>query len=228
MATVKVVDIIDRCQTILQDTTGTRWSKHELLKYLNDAQREVVLMRPDAYSVNATFTCSANSKQTLPSAALRLIDVVRNVNGDVVRVIKKRVLDDQLPNWHNTPAAGASSVQHYVYNPLDPKTFYLYPKPQNTVQVEIVYSSAPATITTGQTDPNSLSDISTTTITLDDIYANAVIDYTLYRAYSKDADYAGNGNRAGSHYQAFQQSLGAKTQVDAAATPQAPDQVSDA
>ena len=38
---------------------------------------------------------------------------------------------------------------------------------------------------------------------LDDIYANGIIDYVLYRAYMKDAEFAGNNQRASSHYQLF-------------------------
>lgn len=58
-----------------------------------------------------------------------------------------------------------------------------------------------------------------TPIKLDDIYANAILDYVLYRAYSKDAEYAANASRAALHYQAFTAALGAKTQVDAGNDP---------
>ena len=44
MATVKVIDLIDRAEEILQDTTNVRWSQQTLLNYLNDAQREIVLL----------------------------------------------------------------------------------------------------------------------------------------------------------------------------------------
>jgi hypothetical protein len=37
----------------------------------------------------------------------------------------------------------------------------------------------------------------------------------LYRAYSKDAEYAGNANRAQSHMMAFASSLGVKSKIDA-------------
>lgn len=58
-----------------------------------------------------------------------------------------------------------------------------------------------------------------TPIKLDDIYANVILDYILYRAYSKDAEYAANATRASLHYQAFTSALGAKTQVDAGNDP---------
>ena len=43
---------------------------------------------------------------------------------------------------------------------------------------------------------------------LDDIYINPIIDFMLYRCFSKDAEYAANSNRAAGHYNAFLQQLG--------------------
>ena len=84
MATTRVVDVLDRAAIILQDNTNVRFPNEELLKFFNDAQKEVVLHRPDAKMVNTTFDCASGSKQTLPSAALRLIEVIRNVGGRAV------------------------------------------------------------------------------------------------------------------------------------------------
>ena len=46
MATVKVIDVIDKAEEILQDNSNVRWSQQTLLDYLNDAQREIVLFSP--------------------------------------------------------------------------------------------------------------------------------------------------------------------------------------
>ena len=56
MATTKAVDILDRASIILQDNTNVRFPNQELLKFFNDAQKEVVLHRPDANMQNAAFT----------------------------------------------------------------------------------------------------------------------------------------------------------------------------
>jgi hypothetical protein len=214
MATVKVIDLIDRAEEILQDTTNVRWSQQTLLDYLNDAQREIVLFRPDANPVNASFTLTADSaKQSLPSAALRLLSIYRNSNptSKPITNIERRVLDDQIEDWHGTTA---TNVEHYVYDPLDPKIFYVYPHTTaSDATIEIVYSSSPTDITIS----NFSSD--TTVISLDDIYANAILDYMLYRAYQKDTEYAGDLQRSGVYMQSFQNSLGIKNQVDAGSSP---------
>jgi len=213
MATTKVVDILDRAAIILQDNTNVRFPNTELLKFFNDAQKEVVLHRPDAKMVNTTYACVDGSKQTLPSAALRLIEIVRNVGGRAITQVQRRILDETLPNWHET-AAGTNKIEHFVYDPADPKNFYVYPKgASGTHSLEIVYSSAPSEIAV----TNFATD--TQVISLDDVYANCILDYVLYRSYQKDSEFAGNAQRAMMHYQSFANALGVKTQADGATTP---------
>ena len=76
-----------------------------------------------------------------------------------------------------------------------------------------MYSSAPSDISISNFDTD------TTTISLDDVYANCILDYMLYRAYQKDSEYAGNAERSLMHYQSFSNALGVKTQADGAITP---------
>lgn len=207
MATVAASTLISRVSTILQDTDHTRWSEAELLGWLNDAQRELVLLIPSASSVTSSVTLTANSsKHTLPADGNMLIDIVRNMGsggatpGRAIRLVSRDILDSQRPDWHSEAATG--TVQNYVYDPRNPKIFYTYPQaPATPWTVEIIYSAAPTVLT-------SVSS----TVSVDDIYANALVDYVIYRAYSKDAEFALNGQLAVAHYQAFQTSIMAKTQ----------------
>lgn len=213
MATIKVIDIIDRAEEILQDPSNVRWSQQTLLDYLNDAQREIVLYRPDANPVNQSFTLAQAAKQTLPTAGLRLLSLYKNLSPTTKPItnIQKKVLDDQIEDWYGTTS---TNVEHYVYDPYDPKIFYVYPHPSASGHtVEIVYSSTPSNITI------SNFSTATTVIGVDDIYANAILDYILYRAYQKDTEYAGDLNKAGVYLQTFQGSMGVKNQVDASSTP---------
>ena len=209
MATTKVATLIDTAGIILQDTSQVRFPQAELMTFLNDAQREIVLHRPDAKTVNGTMTCVAGSKQSIPSTGLRLIDVVRNDGGRAITQIDRKILDETLPDWHNTTADATKKVEHFVYDPADPKNFYVYPNATTSMDIEVIYSTAPADITYS----------STAVITLDDIYANAILDYMLYRAYQKDSEYAGNAERSMMHYQSFANALGIKSRADAAIDP---------
>ncbi len=223
MASVKVVELIDRAQTILQDTTSVRWPVLELQKWLNDAYREITLLRPDANSQTGTYTCVSGTRQVLTtgfSNALRLLDVTRNVaassNKYAVRLVDRNTLDDQRRGWHNETAS--VNIQHYMFDPKLPKEFMVYPPATTAAQLEVVYSSVPAAHALSEANlaPDSGD---TTVINIDDSYANAILDYILYRAYSKDAEYAANAQRAVAHYQAMQTSLGTKTASDGASQP---------
>ena len=217
MATITGTNIVDRAAIVLQDTTGVRWPQtEELLLWLNDGQREVVLRKPDAYAQNVVVQLVAGTKQSIPATGIQLLDVIRNMGtggatpGRAITRIDREILDEQRPNWHSETAS--AETKHYMFDPRDPKHFYVYPPQHATAgQVEEVYASSP-------TDLSALGD----TITLDDIYSGVLLDYILYRAYSKDADLTPTApQRAISHYNSFLASLGAKGQVEQAINPNA-------
>jgi hypothetical protein len=225
MATTKVIDVISRVEAILQDA-NVRWPRVELQRWLNEAYLSIVLLRPDANAKCATFTCAAGTKQQLTASsggfptALRLLDITRNVlstsNKKVVRVVARSVLDDQRPGWH--AEAESNDIQHYTYDPRHPKEFYVYPPATNSAEVEMIYTDAPGShsLTESQLDPaNNHAEV----IQLDDIYLSPITDWVLYRAYSKDAEYGANEQRAAAAFQTFNAAIGTKTQVDAAVSP---------
>lgn len=213
MGQVKAKDLIDRAAVILQDRTNVRWPRTDLLTYLNDAQRQIVIQRPDANAINVAFTCANQSKQTLPAGATRLLTIRRNTGGNAITQIKRETLDTQLPGWHEMDAT--DGVEHYVYDPIDPLNFYAFPKPKAGDSIDIVYAAIPADL-----------PAETNTIALPDIYSNSILDYMLYAAYRKDATY-GDANRAQLYFQAFNAGLGIKTQVDSAITQRAAQQIRD-
>lgn len=222
MATEKVVTLISKAQTLLQDVTSVRWPVLELQGWLNDAYREVVNLRPDSNTQTGTFTCAAGPRQVVTaqfSNALRLIEAVRNVAAGsdkrAVRLIDRKVLDEQRRTWYAETAS--VTIQQYMFDPRVPKEFLVYPPATTAAQLEIAYSSVP---TAHALTENQLTNPATTeVIRIDDSYANALLDYMLYRAYSKDADYAANAQRAVAHFQAFQNALGVKGQTEAASQP---------
>jgi hypothetical protein len=207
--TIAASSIIRRVVETMQDNTSIRWPVAELVRYLNDGQREVVLYRPDSMVTNASVTLAAGAKQSLPTNGAKLIDVVRNtgVNKRSVRITSRTILDTQSPNWYNL--AGVTEVLHYMYDPRDPRVFYVYPPAAASgASVEIVYAAYPTDI--AEPADGALYSAVTGNITLPDIYGNVLTDYILYRAYTKDSEYAGNAQRAQAHYAAFQGALTAE------------------
>jgi hypothetical protein len=211
MGVILASAIITKAQTIIQDATGVRWPETELLGWINEGQREIVLLKPDSSVRNESKILIAGTKQSIPADGIVLISVVRNMGttgtspGKAVRSINRQILDEQVPDWH--AATAASSAAYCVYDGRNPKVFYVYP-PQPAVSpgyVELIYSAAPADMATVSS-----------AITIDDIYSGSLLDYCLFRAYSKDANYAGNNEMAMAHYQKFVETLSLKEKIEGA------------
>jgi hypothetical protein len=210
-------NIVDRAETILQDTTNIRWQSTELLQWLNDAQRQIVLLKPDANPVVESVLLTVGTKQTIPSTGTQFIDMTRNMGaspgttpGAAITYIRRNILDEQNPSWHSTTAS--ATVQHFTFDNRSPKVFYVYPPSVGTSYAEIHYANAPTDCLTGSN------------LALGDVYANPILDYILYRAYSKDADYAANEQRAAGALKRFYEALSLKSTAEDAFDPDRPPQ----
>ena len=204
--------ITGRASVLLHDPTNVRWPITQLLGYLNDGQREVVIHRPDASVSNTSVVlASGNTKQNIPDDGIRLLNVIRNMGSDgaspgrPILIVDRDILDTQVPTWHTDDAQ--DDIKNYTFDPEDPKRFYVYPRAGAQSYVELAYSVPP-------TDCDTVGNL----IALSDIYANALLDYVMYRAFSKDTEYADQPKSA-RYYESFLRSLGIKTQVDLATDP---------
>lgn len=214
MGSILAQAIIDKVSRILMDDMAVRWSDAELLGWLNTAQKEIATYKPNACTVNGNVSLVAGTKQALPTTALALIDVVRNMGagsapGRAITAVSRDALDGALPNWHS--ATAKTEVKHYIYDVRDPKVFYVCPpQPAQTAQkVEAVYPVPPTNLTSP-----------TQAIAVDDIYEPRLVDYILYRAYSKSDNNPADTGAAASYANAFYSALGAKLQNEAQFAPQ--------
>lgn len=223
--------VAHRVVDLLQDTTSISWPVAEIVRYINDAQREIIKARPDALNITATMTLAAGTRQDLDSASLtplplKLIEVTRNMaatsSKKAVRQTKRNILDAQMPGWHNiTPSV---NILHFTHDIRDPKTFYVYPPATTAAQLEVMYAAYPTDIAE-PADGALYTDIAGN-ISVADVHASDIVDYVLYRCYDKDADYAGNAARSAKHYAAFAQSLGVELTATAQVSPAIKDALS--
>jgi hypothetical protein len=222
MSTVKVVDVLSRAQTLLKDSTGVRWALTELQLWLNDGYRDTVILRPDANTLIGEFACVAGPRQKITttfSNASRLIECVRNTavssNKSRVKLASRSSVDSMRPNWY--AETQTVNIELYVFDPRTPTEFLVYPPASTAARLEVAYAQVPAahTLTSEQLANAATSEV----IRIDDMFAGALLDYVLYRAYSKDAEDNGTAGRAVAHYQAFQSALGVKGQSEAASQP---------
>ena len=179
--TLTGANIISRVQDTLQDTTSVRWPEAELLRYINDAQREIVNLRPESSSTHQNIQLVTGTEQTLPSGGLRLIKVVRGMSAAstsatgkrAIRIVNVDILNTQEPDWHNPSVSGdaahGTTPKHYIFDEDDPRKYYVYPGVAGDAFVEIVFSASPANLAN-----------TSAVISVDDIHANAIIDFVLY------------------------------------------------
>lgn len=223
--TITAQSIILRATDLLQDPTSVRWPVNELIRWLNDAQRAIVKMRPDSMNTTATMTLAAGSRQDLDNASLtplpaKLIEITRNLAASstkgAVRLVERRILDAQVPGWH--ALTGSVNIAHYMFDPRDPKTFYVYPPATTAAQLEVMYAAFPTDV--AAVADGSLHTAVTGNASLPDIFADDLLNLVLYRAYSKDADYAANSERAAAYLGLVNASLGAEIAATVAVKPQ--------
>lgn len=203
MSTVTAKSIIDKASVLLLDPTNVRWTRAELLGWINDAQRQIVIMSPNATNKVSTIKLDAGTRQSIPSDGWTLLNVIRYMGTDglkpgrAVRIASQEVMDAYNPNWH---AATPSVVpQTYVFDLQDQTVFYVYPPNTGKGYVQINYSPDPVDLTA-----------ETQTINVRDIFETAILDYVMYRACSKDAEYAPGLTLAGGYLQTFMASMGQK------------------
>jgi hypothetical protein len=217
---MKVSDITSRARILLNDQDGTRWLDNELVAWINDAQKLIAMTRPDASVANGALTLIVGTKQSIPAGGFRLLDVIRNLSADgttggrSIRHVDREVLDSQDPMWHTTTAAG--TIKHFIYDNRDPRNFYVYPPAIAGTKVEAMYSVAPTEIVYNSVTPATTLN---TDLTVSDIYLEAVLNYVMYRSYSKDAEFSQNPQLAAGYLQTVYSMLGIKTQKDVAFSP---------
>ncbi|EBG5293759.1 hypothetical protein S483_001330 [Salmonella enterica subsp. salamae] len=206
--TIAVVDVLGRVNTQLRDPGFIRWTKSELLGYFNDAVRAVALKRPDATAAVIPFECAAGVRQQLPESVYQLIDIVGQDSGRVVVPVDRVTLDTADPMWRTI--SGEMSAEAYLYNPALPQYFMLYPGVADGVTLEIAASLYPVDVTL-----EDLDEEDPVAMAISDIFINPVVDWCLYRAFSKDAP-GKDDNLAKQHLQNYNDAMGIKNKVDKA------------
>lgn len=215
MATT-VFNIIERCAKNANDLEFDDFEAVDWFEWINDAQRAVCLVRPDAKTEVITFQAAVGTKQTLPAGSRRLTALTRNMGSDgstegraITGPVLRDMLDAYNPDWHK-PANHDTEVKQYMYDESMPDTFYVYPgvSTGTTLYLEAKVVK----------DPSDVSDHESN-LDIPDSYAPAVIEWCLYRAWSSDTERSPNWARAGAKYQAFFNLLGVKLRSDLAVSP---------
>lgn len=187
--TISVSSVLARAGTLLLDEGFDRWTTDELLKWLNDGQRELVKVKADAKVRTVEHSLVAGAKQTNPDDCIEILGMPQNVGGGSITPCDRVALDRFSPDWMVKPTD--NKVKHWMDDP-HPNTFYVYPAQNGTpASVVLTYTAV----------PNQVAAMDN--IDVRDIYADNLLNFILYRAFSKDAEFGGDAARAVAYYQAF-------------------------
>lgn len=212
MGSILASTIVTRAANILFDINGFKWSRPELLGWLNDGQRTIAQIAPAASSVTVAVQLVAGSRQSIPSDCWTLIDVYRNLGSDgqtpgrALRLVKKALMDNFVPGWHAAPPAPAP--MDFLFDLNDQERFWVYPPSDGTGYVEANCAQVP---------PDLANEAAA--IGLSDIFAPMLIDYVLYRAGNKQSEFSPGEAFAKDHWGAFAAALAAKTGAEVAVDP---------
>lgn len=220
-------NIADEVRTQLNDgdTSNYRWSDAELLSYINAAQRQIVLIVPEANIVqeNVTPAAASSARQVLPASGVKFVrvanyDASASLPGPAITAIERDAIESAFPQWLHESTYGTDinnpSVEdeytdmrfrHYHHDPREPKTYFLYPAQNVAADMEVLLTYAKL--------PTALGSLAGT-FALGDEYLNAAVDYVTYRALMKDGRHGTDPANREALWNNFLRSLGIKVQSD--------------
>ena len=214
-------NLVDKAEILFDDTGNDDLSADNWFSFLKSAQRQAVIIKPDISVTTAAVVLVEGTKQSLPTGAIMLIDIIRNMGaagttpGTPIFPVDKDIINVVNPAWHTD--TGAATVKFYVYDKKNPLVFYVSP-PQPAAAfgyVEMAYSVTPA-------DPAGIGSA----ITLGDIYETILIDLMLYYAYSINADQSQFAwERSKVHWNNAVMALGRKDLKEEMDSPRAKDEI---
>lgn len=187
--TTPVSTILNNAKVLLNDAGLVHWTEAELLAWGSEAEIELVKVHPDALTKTVSSTLVAGARQTVPTGCIQIVDIRQNANGAAVTLCDRKSLDLFQPNWMTAPSA--STVKHWMPDE-NPANYLVYP----------AQSGTPATLSITHSYLPSAALTALGNLTVRDIYAPNILNYVMFRAFSKDSEPA-SAERAVAYAKAF-------------------------
>ncbi|AWK83828.1 DUF6682 family protein [Photobacterium damselae] len=182
---MKVKILIDRVSRELVDPRNARWYRDELTQYLNEAIGVIAAKQPGLVA-KAIDLYVTSSPIDLPSDGYSLL-AVHSINGIAAQYVLVEKLDHMYPSWQLDKGIPIC----WTKREYDLKRFWVYPQPSEPVVVSILYV------------PEIKISDEEFEISLPNIYEGALVDFVMYRAYSRDGESVSEANKSQQHFQSF-------------------------
>lgn len=189
----------------------TRWSSGELIEYANDACAQVAMLRPDVVADSEVIELKPGARQELPEGAHRFYRIEGTVDQYGRIVGQPSRTNGRAARVANTwfaalacPRSGDYLVMSFQFDDANPTVFYVDPPvpPGKPVKVSVSMARVPDAF--GEKDA----------VPMDARFHNAVIEWMLYRAFSKDQESATSTTHSASHKTHFYEMLGLSVKAD--------------
>lgn len=183
-----VSDVITRVRRKFGDEAGVQIDDADVIRWINDAQRDVVMKNETVLQTTSLANAVANQQDyTLPTNLLVLRGVHFKLTGNPsyyrLEGMSFNEFDEQINGWEGT-----------LYGPSVPTVYTTYggaikvfpiPVSSGTNNFKLYYSRQPVDVTT-----------SASSIDLPLAYHNGIVDYCMAQAYELDEDWnaASNSN----------------------------------
>lgn len=216
-----IQELAARITTVLRDTGYDSWTLPSIHDAILEAEKTIVIFRPDASAVDREFACVEGIRQSLAAltgpAAYRLLKVKYNLSsegfpGRSIYLVSEGDLDAMHPDWRSDPVGTA--IREFMFDQREPLLFYIYPRVAAGTKCQISYSAVPAAY--GVVDENTVTNIS-------DLYAPMIIEFALYRLFGHDTEGSANYARSQQRLANFQAMMGVKVTAEGIFGPKNPE-----
>lgn len=178
-------DVMDRVKRIFGDESSVQLTDADIFRWINDAQREVVMHSQNLLEKIGTInTVEGQDEYAFPTDLLILRSIrYKNDSMQSYSRLEFRNLqefDTYINGWDGTFYGTNDPLVYTTYE----DTIYLFPAPNQstTAGLKVLYSRKPVDVDSAL-DP----------LDLPEGYHNAIVKYCLTKAYEMDEDYESSG-----------------------------------
>lgn len=202
--------VLENVVGMLEDDGMTTWTAQDLVRYVNDGQKDMVVRRPDLFVHSTDHNLVDGWRQRIPADGVKLMEVHANAV-DAHRACtpaKRSMLDAQMPKWRAmTPTR---EVDHFMFDERDPASFDVFPPAALGAVLSIDYVRRPAAMTVP--GPGTKIDDISGNVNVPDEMSVALQHYVAFRCFAEGSE-DGNAQAAKNHISIYADILGVEIQA---------------
>lgn len=192
----------------------TRWTRTDMLGYLNQGLKEIGAYRPEAYAVTVALALVSGIKQTVPDGG-KLRGFAPGAQGNTAHSSDDRLMKafgayaTCPPRIVMRNGKVVYAVKTFAVDSIDPKTFYVSPPVPAGLTISVQAQ------VDGTTPEYTLADWNKP-VTIVDSFYNNLVDFMMAQAYKMDTESQVSAAASQRLLQLFYQVMGVKYKIDSA------------